>query len=843
MASLPVEVSIEQTDGQITVHFGGRLSGHLSEEMQEQIRSYFRAGGSIQLDFSKVEHLTSGVLRRMLLLARYGRSIGCRFSVCGVPAELIGMVEAAGFLPLFARLHTDEHVPVLTVGVQNRIDAYPTAIIDGYGVRRGDVLPFGATLVPRGVNFSLFARHAESVVLQLYRAEDREPFAEIGVPHEYRIGDIWAIMVFDLDIDDLEYSYRVDGKWAPHTGHRYDPSIPLLDPYAQSITGCEVWGQRPKGQGRRALRGRIVPHDFDWNGDRALELPVEDLVIYELHVRGFTASPTSGVQFPGTFAGLREKIPYLIELGINCVELMPIFEFDECENRRWNPETGELLVNYWGYSTIGFCAPKAGFAATSSLGMQSDELKTLIRDLHTAGIEVILDVVFNHTAELDENGPTLSFRGLDNRVYYLLSQNGEYLNFSGCGNTFNCNHPVVRDFVITCLRHWVTEYHVDGFRFDLASILGRDTEGNPLANPPLLESLARDPILSRTKLIAEAWDAGGLYQVGSFPSFGRWMEWNGRFRDASRRFLKGDVSQTGEMAQRLIGSPDLYSERGPSASVNFVTCHDGFTLADLVSYNTKHNLANGEENTDGSDQNDAWNCGVEGPTSDPAIQELRLRQSKNALALLFLSQGIPMLLMGDEVGRTQYGNNNAYCHDGPLTWLDWSLIKTNSDLFRFCRELIAFRKHHPALRHDAHAGIRTPTGFPGSTTVIDEADPEILEVTWHGVLPHQPDWSASSHSLAVMLQLFAPDGLVDVLYLVFNMFWEDLVFQLPAAPEGWAWSRQINTASPSPADISVKTPVQFLGSEVLTRVVSRSVQVFVGHQNVEITPETPSAIT
>uniref|UniRef100_A0A7C2JYN7 Glycogen debranching enzyme GlgX n=1 Tax=Schlesneria paludicola TaxID=360056 RepID=A0A7C2JYN7_9PLAN len=670
-----------------------------------------------------------------------------------------------------------------------RIDTYPTRTIAGYGVRPGEALPFGASLVPMGVNFSVFGRHAESCTLLIYEQGADEPFAALPFPDEYRIGDVYAMTVFNLDIDTIEYAFRMAGPFQPELGLRYDPHAELLDPFARSISGGEVWGVT-SGNGLRRFRSRIVPHDFDWGHDRPLQIPVDDLVIYEMHVRGFTQSPTSGVMFPGTFAGLREKIPYLQSLGINCVELMPVFEFNEREVDRAHPETGEPLFNYWGYSTVAFNAPKAGFAATGVLGMQVDELKTLIRDLHSAGIEVILDVVFNHTAEGNENGPTLSFRGLDNSVYYMLTPDGKYHNFSGCGNTLNCNHPVVRDFVRTSLRHWVTEYHVDGFRFDLASILGRDSEGAPLRNPPLLESLARDPILSRTKLIAEAWDAGGLYQVGTFPAYGRWMEWNGRYRDCVRKFLRGDPGQTAEMAQRLIGSPDLYASRGPTASVNFVTCHDGFTLADLVSYNAKHNEANAEHNRDGADDNCSWNCGVEGATDDPQILALRERQRKNALAMLFLSQGVPMLLMGDEVGRTQHGNNNAYCHDSSLTWFDWTLCDEQADFLRYCRELIAFRHRHPALSHALHPG-RRPT-----------ANDDLLDVSWHGVEPWQPDWAHHSRTLAMMLKLYALEGLVDTIYAAFNMYWEPLVFHIPEAPDNWTWRKAIDTSQPSPRDIA-----------------------------------------
>lgn len=814
-----VDVHVEQTPERTVIRLSGRLAGVLPTQLQAEVLSRLRTDERVVLDLSGAEGLTGLTLRQLLLLARHARSVGCHLTAEGVPPELRYVVEAAGFLPLFQQLSSADEFPSLPHTMVPRIDAYPTRTISGYGVRRGEALPFGVTLVPMGVNFSVFARHAESCTLIMYEQGEDEPLVELPFPPEFRIGDVFAMAVFNLDIDAIEYAFRLTGPFQPERGHRYDPKAELIDPFSRSLSGAELWGERRAGH--RRFRSRIVPQDFDWGHDRPLQIPVDDLVIYELHVRGFTQSPTSGVMFPGTFAGLKEKIPYLKSLGVNCVELMPVFEFDECEVDRRNPETGERLLNYWGYSTVGFNAPKAGFAATGVLGMQVDEFKTLIRDLHAAGIEVILDVVFNHTAEGNETGPMLSFRGLDNSVYYMLTPDGQYHNFSGCGNTLNCNHPVVRDFVRTSLRHWVTEYHIDGFRFDLASILGRDSEGAPLRNPPLLESLARDPILSRTKLIAEAWDAGGLYQVGTFPAYGRWMEWNGRFRDCVRKFLRGDPGQAGEMAQRLIGSPDLYAGRGPTASVNFVTCHDGFTLADLVSYNTKYNLANAEENRDGTDDNCSWNCGVEGPTDNPNVLALRERQRRNALTMLFLSQGVPMLLMGDEVGRTQLGNNNAYCHDSPLSWFDWTQCETQADWHRFCRELIAFRHRHPALSHALHPGRRP------------SANDDLLDVSWHGVEPWQPDWGPDSHSVAMLLKLYSVHGLIDTIYAAFNMYWEPLTFRIPEAPNGWVWRRAIDTSRLSPHDIA--TP----GTEPL---IDPSLRITLGPRStlVLITGEKPA---
>ncbi|RPJ02257.1 MAG: glycogen debranching enzyme, partial [Chloroflexi bacterium] len=488
-----------------------------------------------------------------------------------------------------------------------RIDIYPTHTHEGFQLRAGRQLPFGASAVPGGVNFSIYSSHATTCALVLFEKGAQKPLAEIPFPDEFRIGNVFAMIVFGLDYENTEYGYRMDGPWDPTNGQRFDKTKTLMDPYAKAIGGRDVWGKTPDWNDLYQHRARLVYDDFDWESDRPLEKPIEDLVIYEMHVRSFTRDESSGVRHRGTFAGLREKIGYLKDLGVNCVELLPVYEFDEFENSRPSPITGELLLNYWGYSTVGFFAPKAGFAATGHLGMQVDEFKTLVKELHKNGIEVILDVVFNHTAEGDQRGPYISFRGLDNKTYYMLTPEGYYFNFSGTGNTLNCNHPVVRDMVLDCLRYWAAEYHVDGFRFDLAAILGRAQNGAPLPNPPLLEALAHDPVLAKCKLIAEAWDAGGLYQVGSFPAYGRWAEWNGKYRDAVRRFIKGDEGLIGEIAQRLQGSPDLYAFRGPTASVNFLTAHDGFTLNDLVSYNDKHNEANGEDNNDGANDNYSWN--------------------------------------------------------------------------------------------------------------------------------------------------------------------------------------------------------------------------------------------
>jgi isoamylase len=784
---MPLEIHIQEDGSATVVELVGTLDSSVPMETRQRILSHIKPGCRVVVDLSRLSRLSGTGLRMLLLLSRYVQVLGGEISAAGAPQELRDIAEAAGFLHLFQQAAPAVAGVTPRIPPTVRVDVYPTHHHAGFALRPGAPLPFGATVLPRGVNFSVYSRHASAATLVLYEPDVVAPVAEIPFPPEFRIGDVFAMMVFDLDLDNFEYGFRLDGPHAPAEGHRFDVAQILLDPMARSVSGRDVWDSPLDRSRPYPYRSRIVAEDFDWEGDRPLELPIEDLVIYEMHVRGFTRSPTSGVKFPGTYAGIREKIPYLKALGVNCVELLPVFEFDELENPRTNPLTGERLYNYWGYSTVAFYAPKAGYAATGRAGMQADEFKALVKALHQNGIEVILDVVFNHTAEGNEQGPTLSFRGLDNRTYYMLTADGQYYNFSGCGNTLNCNHPVVRDFVLSCLRHWVAEYHVDGFRFDLASILGRAADGTPLPNPPLLEALAMDPVLGKTKLIAEAWDAGGLYQVGSFPAYGRWAEWNGRYRDGLRRFLKGDMGQVGDMAQRLLGSPDLYPTRGPTASINFVTCHDGFTLADLVSYNHKHNEANGEENRDGADDNQSWNGGAEGPTDDPQVLALRRRQIKNALTMLLLSQGVPMLLMGDEVGHTQQGNNNTYCQDSSLTWLDWSLQEQNAELFRFCQQLIAFRQRHPALRQTRYAG-------PGASAG------DALQVTWHGTKPWQPDWAPHSRVLACMLYGSGADG-PDVLYVAMNMYWEPLAFELPAPPPGQHWHLFANTAVAPPADI------------------------------------------
>jgi len=691
-----------------------------------------------------------------------------------------------------------------------RIDNIPTETIAGFRVRPGKPLPFGVSSVPGGLNFSVYTSAGTACTLVLFSRSESAPLAEIKVPDHYRIGDVYSIVVYDLDYEDIEYGFKIDGPFDPAQGHRFNPDNILMDPYARVISGRDEWGVEPDWDKPYQYRSRVAFDDFDWEGDTPLEIDDADLVIYELHVRSFTKSESSGVKFKGTYAGIAEKIPYLKSLGVNAVELMPIFEFDEFENSRTHPDTGEKLFNYWGYSTVAFFAPKAGFAATGKFGMQVDEFKQLVKKLHQEGIEIILDVVFNHTAEGNERGPSISFKGLDNKIYYMLTPEGYYFNFSGTGNTLNCNNPIVRNLVLDCLRYWASEYHIDGFRFDLASILGRDPWGAPLSNPPLLESLAFDPILSSCKLIAEAWDAGGLYQVGTFPAFGRWSEWNGKYRDTARRYLKGDSDQVGEMAQRVQGSPDLYqwNGRSPATSINFITCHDGFTLADLVSFNGKHNEANGENNCDGGDDNHSWNCGAEGWTEDEGIKALRTRQSMNGLSMLLTSRGTPMLLMGDEFGRSQHGNNNAYCLDSPISWVDWTLLNSNKLLFEYTQALVNFRHQHPCLRINRF-------DHPGSS--------HLPSCSFHGTTPWQVDWSAESRQLAWLMSCDKPDSkLMDAVYVATNTAHYATWFDLPSLPQGYCWHLCFNTGDASTPNHTRTTPYNEHG----ILVGERSVVIF-----------------
>ena len=704
-----------------------------------------------------------------------------------------------------------------------RVDLFPTHEYDGLKLRTGRPYPFGATVIGNAVNFSVYSRYATDCTLVLFHNHEEEPFVEIPFFKEFKLGNVFSMMVFDLDYENIEYGYRMDGPFNPQEGHRFDKTKILMDPYAKLIVGRDVWGQQPNWDSKYQYRARVVFDDFDWENDLPLETPVNDLVIYEMHVRNFTCGSNAGVKHPGTFAGIAEKIPYLLELGVNCVELMPIHEFDEFENSRPSPVDGHMLYNLWGYSNVGFFAPKAAYASTGRFSMQVDELKNLIKQLHANGIEVILDVVFNHTAEGNENGPYISYRGIDNKTYYMLTADGYYFNFSGCGNTLNCNNPNVRDMIVESLRYWVTDYHVDGFRFDLAAILGRDQNGCPMSNPPLLESLAHDPILGKTKLIAEAWDAGGLYQVGSFPSWGRWAEWNGKFRDSIRRFIKSDEQVLGDVKERIIGSPDLYASqnRGIKASVNFITAHDGFTMMDLVSYDGKHNEANGEGNRDGEDNNNSWNCGWEGECEDVGINFLRHKQIKNAISLLMVSQGIPMVLSGDEMGNTQFGNNNAYCQDNEIAWLDWNNLEKNADIFNFFKKIIRFRRQHKVLRYEYHLGHcdYRNLGYP--------------DFSWHGVKAWQPWNGYNNLTLAFMLngQYADYDGVPDdFIYVAMNMHWDMHGFELPQLPEGMAWHVFANTEMAAPDDICEPGEEPIIENQGEVLVGGRSIMILVGKQ-------------
>ena len=644
-------------------------------------------------------------------------------------------------------------------------------------------MPLGATVLAGATQFALFSRHATAVTLLLFEdAEAAQPAAEMLLhPEEHRTGDIWHVLVEGVGAGWC-YLYRVDGPFAPQEGHRFDPARPLFDPYAKAFTGALPARRRAAELPAVGPRCVVVRDDFDWDGDRHPRHPLQRSLIYEVHVRGFTAHPSAGVAYPGTFRGVCERIPHLRALGVNAVELLPVHESDEYAAGAAQPDAAPL-VNYWGYNPIGLFAPKRRYSSAAIPGDQVAEFKGMVRELHAAGIEVILDMVFNHSPEGDASGPTLSYRGLDNSIYYLLdgADRTRYLDFTGCRNTLNCNHPVVRRMIIDCLHYWVVELHVDGFRFDLASVLGRDRAGNLSANTPILEQIGEDPVLRDTKIIAEAWDAAGAYQVGKFPG-DRWAELNDRFRDDVRRFWRGDGAAA-DLATRLAGSADLYQDNGrrPFHSVNFITSHDGFTLNDLVSYAAKHNHANGEGNRDGSDFNLSANYGVEGPSDDPEIQATRLRQSKNLLATLFLSLGTPLLLGGDELVRTQRGNNNAYGHDNELSWFDWTPSERGAELGRFCRALAALRAAHPALQRDA---------FYAETAPRDQS------VRWFAPGGAAPDWSRRESCLAACLGSAAGD-----LYLVLNAVTAEREFAIPAAPHGGEWRRVIDTALPSPDDI------------------------------------------
>lgn len=683
----------------------------------------------------------------------------------------------------------------------------PLDTIAGYGVRPGYYHMNGATEMAGCVNFTVHSHGASSCELLLFRRETSEPYAVLPFPKHYKIGKVYSMLVFDLDIEEFEYAYRLDGEWNPQKGLLFNKSNILLDPYAKAVTGQSVWGKRPVEDGR--YRARVVRNNFDWGNTVQPLIPMEDLIIYELHVRGFTKHESSGVKYPGTFAGLLEKIAYLKELGITAVELMPIFEFDEIMSKR--EVDSKTLIDYWGYNTVSFFAPNTSYTAANEYNREGTELKTMIRTLNQNGIEVILDVVFNHTAEGNEEGPFISFKGFDNNIYYMLTPEGKYYNFSGCGNTLNCNHPIVQEMIVQCLRYWVTDYRVDGFRFDLASIMGRNEDGSPMSNPPLLQRLALDPVLANVKLIAEAWDAGGLYQVGSFPAWKRWAEWNGRYRDDLRSFLKGEYWYAPEAAKRMTGSMDMYHGAYPgyNASINFLTCHDGFTLYDLYAYNEKHNEANGWNNTDGADDNRSWNCGMEGETDEPEVLKLRMKLMKNACVVLMLSRGTPMFLAGDEFGNTQFGNNNCYCQDNEISWLDWGLLEKNRELFEFFRHMIQFRKDHPVIRRDLKPA---DCGFPS--------------ISVHTQYPWDSNVTQETKALGIMYAGKKEQG-DDLVYVVANVYWKERFITLPELPEHLQWYLQVDTEDPELIYFYEEPKHRVSGT---FSVKARSVAVFVAKQ-------------
>jgi isoamylase len=696
-----------------------------------------------------------------------------------------------------------------------------------FQTRPGRPHPLGATPDAEGTNFALFSQAGTAVQLLLFEAHDaRHPVKVIDLdPADNRTFYFWHVYVKDVT-PGMGYAYRVDGPQDLHgRGHRFNPRKVLIDPYGRAVTST-LWDRAaacgPDDNVTSSLSSIVVDIEgYDWEGDLPINRPMSETVIYEMHVRGFTQAPSSGAKHPGTYAGVIEKIPYLKALGITAVELMPVFEFDETEISGVNPLSGQQLINYWGYSPIAFFSPHGDYCVLPEQGNHIREFRDMIKAFHRADIEVILDVVFNHTGEGNHEGPTVSFRGLDNGTYYLLEPDKQYYtNLTGCGNTLNCNHPMTEKFINECLLFWVKQMHVDGFRFDLASILSRGENGQPLDNPPVLWHIELSDDLAETKIIAEAWDAGGLYQVGYFPGY-RWAEWNGKYRDDIRRFVKGDRGIIGAVASRISGSADLYQDDGelPINSINFVTAHDGFTLNDLVSYNEKHNEANGENNNDGTNDNLSWNHGFEGETDDPEIDALRKRQVRNFLSILMLSQGVPMMLMGDESRQTQFGNNNAYCQDNEITWFDWDRVASHDDQVRFTGQLIDFRKRHPNLRRSSYfVGTVNKRGLP--------------DLAWHGCLLNAPGWNdPDSRVLAFTLGGFPGthrtskiDHDVDI-HVMMNMEWQDLDFEVPESA-GRRWYRAIDTGAPSPRDIAARGEEELFDGTVCN-VRNRSVVVLI----------------
>lgn len=710
-------------------------------------------------------------------------------------------------------------------------------IIDNLKTEPGNPYLFGATLDHKGCNFALFSKNAKSVSLLLFNSNDNsKPSHIILLDNKInKTGDVWHIYIQDIK-QGQQYGYIIDGPYEPNKGHRFNKNKLLVDPYTKAVTGSYNWNKNEAfgyiiGSDLKDLsfgsqknydsevKSVIVDcADFDWEGDKQLNIPLKDSIIYEAHVRAFTQDPSSKVKYPGTYLGLIEKIPYLKKLGITTIELLPVHEFNELENTRLNPVTKKRLKNFWGYSSLAFFAPESWYSSKREGIAAVNEFKKMVKALHKAGIEVILDVVYNHSGEGNELGPTLSFKGLDNSIYYMLENGRYYKNYSGCGNTLNCNHPVVKRLIKDSLRYWVVDMHIDGFRFDLAAILGRDIEGKWVPDYSVLSEISHDPILSNTKIIAEGWDAAGLYKVGGFPE--GWAEWNGKFRDDVRSFIKGDNEKVKEIANRITGSADLFYFGGkkPYHSINFTTCHDGFTLNDLVSYNEKHNLENGENNNDGSNNNISWNCGYEGGTNDEEIIKLRDRQMKNFIAILMLSQGTPMILSGDEIKFSKKGNNNTYCHDNNFNWLDWNLYDKNKDFFMFFKYMINFRKKHSTLRREKFFTGKDITGN------------KIPDISWHGVKVNQPNWDDDSHTLAFMLdgsiKETGAEKIDNNIYVAINSYWEGLDFELPFPGKNKKWHLAVNTYK-NPAYYNEGREIEIKNKKITVK--SRSIIICLGY--------------
>jgi len=715
-----------------------------------------------------------------------------------------------------------------------------------FRISKGKPYPLGATHEKKGgVNFAIFSKNCTGVTLELFSAGDREkPIHCVELrPERNRTGDIWHVLVQGLGCETL-YAYRISGDYSPgKNGFRFNPKKILIDPYARALVGMDTLKDAAMyGYDRnQKVDSDLVPSQvdntgvavkcaitgdssFDWDDDRPPRIPLSRTIIYETHVRGFTRHSSSKTVNPGTFAGLIEKIPYLLELGVTAVELLPVHAFNENEIIRVNPFSGVRLKNYWGYNSLSFFALHPNYAAAGDPEGKLSEFKKMVLELHRVGIEVILDVVYNHTGEGNEVGPTFSFRGIDNSVYYLLENNRFYKNFSGCGNTVNCNHQAVKQMILDSLRYFVTEMHVDGFRFDLAAILGRDIKGEWIGENSLLRDIQEDPVLSGTKLIAEGWDASGFYKVGEFPD--GWAEWNGKYRDDVRRFLRGDEGMASSFATRICGSPDLYSDDGrtPAHSVNFITSHDGFTMRDLVSFNVKNNIGNGENNTDGCNDNYSFNFGAEGETGDPSINRARIRQVKNFISVLMISQGIPMILGGDETYRTQRGNNNCYCQDNETSWIDWGNLKRYSEIFEFFKKLIALRKENPVFRLESYYTRKDPKLF-GNQELI----------TWHGVKPEKPDWSHFSRTIAFTLngspEITGIPGYDRRFYVAINSHREGLVFEIPRPRTGVKWHLAVNTFEKQGSDAYLIEDAPVFESSALT-IPPRSLIILFDKQDI-----------